>query len=264
MLSGSLWRRLGRFLLLTHSASAERYWELDALRGLAILLMVSYHLVFDLAFYGYTNAAVTSGAWRVYGRTSATLFLLLVGVALTLNRARSTDRRGRPPPPAVYLVRGLKILGWGMVITVLSWTYLGQPAILFGILHLIGASIILAYPFLHLGAANAAIGMALLLLGSVLNSIPVEQPWLLWLGLRPPTFHQLDWFPVLPWFGLVLLGVAAGHFLYPGGRRSYALPEWGSRPVAVQLAWLGRHALLIYLVHQPVLFGLLALLSVVR
>jgi uncharacterized membrane protein len=246
-------------LLLTHGAAAERHWELDALRGLAILLMVSYHLVFDLAFLGFYAAPVTVGAWRVYGRASATLFLLLVGIALTLSQARGADRAGRLSGSGVYLARGSKIFGWGVVITVSTWAYFGQPVILFGILHLIGVSVILAYPFLRLRITNAIIGLVLLLFGAWLNGIPVTRPWFLWLGLRPPAFHQLDWFPLLPWFGLVLLGVAAGAYLYPGGLRRFELPAWGGRPGVRQLAWLGRHSLLIYLVHQPILFGLLAL-----
>ena len=91
------WRNLGRWLLLTHRAPTERHWELDALRGLAIVLMVSYHLVFDLAFYGYYGAPVTQGFWRLYGRTSATLFLLLVGISLTIGYNRGALRTGRPP-----------------------------------------------------------------------------------------------------------------------------------------------------------------------
>jgi len=252
------WRRLGLWLLLTHPTTAERYWELDASRGLAILLMVSYHLIFDLALFGYYDIPVTTGLWRLYGRTSATLFLLLVGMGLTVGYVRRSARAGRPPAYRGYLVRGMKLLGWGGVITLLSWSYFGQPVILFGILHLIGCSIMLAYPLLPLGKTNGIIGLALLLAGSWLNSIPVTQPWLLWLGLRPPLFHQLDWFPVLPWFGLVLIGVAAGAYLYPEGKRRFDLPAWDGQPGILQLTWLGRHSLFIYLVHQPILLGVLA------
>jgi uncharacterized membrane protein len=253
------WRRLGLWLLLTHPTAADRYWELDVCRGLAILLMVSYHLIFDLAFFGYYDIPVTTGLWRLYGHTSATLFLLLVGTGLTIGYVRRSAHAGRPPAYRGYLARGMKLLGWGGVITLLSWIYLGQPVILFGILHLIGSSIMLAHPFLRLGKTNAIIGLALLLAGGWLNTIPVTQLWLLWLGLRPPRFHQLDWFPLLPWFGLVLIGVAIGTYLYPGGRRRFDLPAWDAQPGIIQLAWLGRHSLLIYLVHQPILLGLLAL-----
>jgi uncharacterized membrane protein len=63
---------------------------------------------------------------------------------------------------------------------------------------------------------------------------------------------------------LVLLGVSAGAYLYPGGLRRFDLPAWGGRPGARHLAWLGRHSLLIYLAHQPMLFGLLALVAALR
>lgn len=258
------WDKLGRWLLLTHPTAVERYWELDACRGVAILLMVTYHLVFDLAFFGYYDIPVTSGLWRLYGRTSAILLLLLVGVALTIGYERSAIRQGRPPPYRAYLGRGAKLLGWGIVITLLSWTYLGRPVILFGILHLIGAAVMLAYPFLRLGKTNAIVGLTFLLAGVWVNGIPVTQPWLLWLGLRPHLFHQLDWFPLLPWFGLVLMGVAGGAYLYPTGKRRFDLPAWNSQPGINQLAWLGRHSLLIYLAHQPALMGVLVLVAFLR
>jgi uncharacterized membrane protein len=70
-----------------------------------------------------------------------------------------------------------------------------------------------------------------------------------------------DYYPVLPWFGVALLGVWAGHLLYPGGRRRFPLPARAAQASGVfplrQLAFLGRHSLLFYLVHQPVIMGIL-------
>ena len=234
---------------------------MDALRGLAILLMTSYHFVFDLTLFGAYRGNVFAGAWRIYGRTSAILFLLLVGVSLSISHARALSRSGMPPRYVALLARGLKIVGWGIAISLVSWVYMGQPVIIFGILHLIGAATILAYPFLRLYPASAGVGVVFIAAGVFLNSLPATHPWLLWLGLRPPALYQLDYFPLLPWFGVVLLGMAAAQVLYPGGARRFAAPEWGEQPGIRQLVWLGQRSLLIYLLHQPVLFGLLSLMG---
>jgi uncharacterized membrane protein len=254
-----MWQRLGSFLLLTHTGSAERYWEIDTLRGLAILLMVSYHFVYDLTLFSYYKAYVFAGAWLVWGRSSAILFLVLVGVSLVVSDARAVSRPGSQSQYRHYLVRGLKLIGWGAVISLISGVYMGQPVIIFGILHLIGTSILLAYPFLRLFPANAALGVACIGVGIFLNSVPITSPWLLWLGLRPPALYQLDYFPLLPWFGVVLLGIAAAQYLYPGGSRRFTLADRSADPWVKQLAWLGQRSLLIYLLHQPVFFGLLTL-----
>jgi uncharacterized membrane protein len=251
---------MGSFLLLTHKRPTERYWEIDGLRGLAIMLMVSYHFVFDLTLFGIYRTDVSTGVWRVYGRASAVLFLVLAGVSLAVGHARTASRSSARPRWRAYLARGLKLIGWGIVISLVSWAYTGRPVILFGILHLIGAATILAYPFLSLRPAlDAAAGAILIVAGAILNPLPVAHAWLVWLGLRPPSLYQLDYFPVLPWFGVVLLGVAAGKVLYPRGARHFAMPEWGRCLCVRQAVWLGQRSLVIYLVHQPVLVGLLTL-----
>ena len=231
------------------------------IRGIAILLMVIYHFVFDLTFFGYYGVNVFAGPWRVFGRIPAVLFLLLVGMALAIGENRA-EAKGSNVQSRSYVVRGLKIFGWGMVITIVSWLYIGQPVILFGILHLIGIATILAIPFLRHRHPEIwlLLGFALIAAGLRLNANPVETPWLMFLGLVPAGLFQLDYFPLLPWFGVVLTGVGLGQLLFPGGLRRLELPDWGEVFGLRQLAWMGRQSLLIYLVHQPVLFFMLYLL----
>lgn len=255
--------RLGRFLLLVHKGRTERYMEIDALRGIAIVMMVIYHLVYDLAFLGYYRANVLIGGWRLFARTTAILFILLAGVSLALSYARVEPQKKGGRLYSRYLTRGLKLIGWGLVITAFTWVYMGKPVIIFGILHLIGTATLFAFPFLSLRWANLAIGPLIIGLGMYLNQLPVSHPWFLLLGLRPAGLFQFDYFPLLPWFGVVLLGVFIGQTMYPGGVPRLGLMDVGKQPVTRGLIWLGRRSLAIYLVHQPLLFAMLTLVGLV-
>ena len=82
------------------------------------------------------------------------------------------------------------------------------------------------------------------------------------MGLKPPMLLQLDYFPLLPWFGVALLGVFISQNLYPGGTRRFNLPAWAGQSGIKQLVWLGRHSLAIYLIHQPILMAILNVLDV--
>ena len=89
-----------------------------------------------------------------------------------------------------------------------------------------------------------------------------ESLWLLPLGVVPEGIFMPDYRPLLPWFGVVLLGVFAGNLFYGTGKRTAGLAG-RMPPPARPLTFLGRHSLFIYLVHQPILVGLLAVLGIV-
>jgi uncharacterized membrane protein len=130
------------------------------------------------------------------------------------------------------------------------------------VLHLIGLSLLLAYPFLRLQKANFIFGLLFILLGLYLQNISVGFPWLLWLGLTPAGFYSVDYFPVFPWFGMILAGMGLGSWLYPGHRRRIAIPDFSELPLVRFLAFLGRNSLAIYLVHQPMIIVFLYLCGV--
>lgn len=256
-------RQLGSFLLLVHKRGASRYWEIDALRGVAIVMMVTYHFAYDLTLFGYYRANVFVGPWRVFARITATLFIMLAGGALAFSYRRDSAQKSGWEGYRKYLVRGLKLVGWGMVITLITWIYMGKVVIIFGILHLVGAVTALAYPFIGLGWANLVIAALLIPLGMYMNQVPVAQPWLLLLGLRPRWLFQLDYFPLLPWFGVALVGIFLAQSLYPSGERRLDLPDLSQGPGVKSLVWLGQRSLAIYLAHQPLLFMLFTLASLV-
>ncbi|WP_340820308.1 heparan-alpha-glucosaminide N-acetyltransferase [Methanolobus sp. WCC4] len=238
----------------------ERFFEVDAFRGIAILLMVTYHFFFDLDFLGIHEFNMHSGILLVTGRSAAILFIFLVGVSLTLSYSKaSLSGKDKKAILIHNLKRGAGIFGWGLVITVVTATFLERGTIYFGILHLIGVSIILAYPFLRYRKLNLVLGLFFLSAHIFMDSAYADIPWLLWLGIKPHGFYTLDYFPLVPWFGLVLLGIFAGNSLYPDYRRSFRMCNCGENAVVRVLGYLGKRSLLIYLVHQPVIVGILFL-----
>jgi len=236
-----------------------RFWEVDLLRGVAIVLMVLYHLVFDLNYFAVYDIDVSSGFWLAVARAAASLFLLLVGLSLTLSHSRARLLGQEDGYFSRLLKRSVWILGLALGVTVVTYLFIGRGFIVFGVLHLIGLSLLLAYPFLRLQRANFIFGLLFILLGIYLQKIGVSFPWLLSLGLTPTGFYSIDYFPVFPWLGVILLGMGLGGLFFPGYRRRIALPDFSGSPLVRSLAFLGRNSLSIYLVHQPVMIAIMCL-----
>lgn len=229
---------------------AGRLWEVDALRGLAVVVMLGYHLVWDLDYFGHYRTDLDTGIWPWIQQIFLTVFIFLVGLSLWL----SYTRRGRIKFSG-YFSRGLKILGWGVGVTVATRLFLGEGTVFFGILHFIGVSVICAYPLIRLGVANMFLGAAFIAATGCLSPLP-DSPFLAWLGLSPLNLYTVDHVPIFPWLGVVLLGSGTGRLLYPGGQRRIELPYLDMDRNLRFLTFLGRNSLLIYLLHQPVFFGL--------
>lgn len=237
----------------------DRFWEVDLLRGMAIVLMVLFHLAYDLNYLGVYEIEMSSGFWFYLARFTAMLFLLLVGVSLTLSHSRARIM-GRMKLFGFRLMkRSLWILILAMGATLATYLFMGDGFIVFGVLHLIGISLLLAYPFLGLHRKNFILGLLFILFGLFLQDLSVDFPWLLWLGLAPQDFYSVDYLPIFPWFGVVLMGVALGDFFYRDYRRSIHLSDLAGSPPVKWLAFLSRNSLAIYLVHQPLLIGLIYL-----
>jgi Predicted membrane protein len=240
----------------------KRFFEVDAFRGIAIFLMVFYHFFFDLNFLGIHEFNTHSGILLIIGRTAAILFIFLVGVSLTLSYSRISSTAVSTQDKFLHnLKRGAGIFAWGLVITFVTAIALERGTIYFGILHLIGVSIVLAYPFLKYRNFSLIAGILFLFAGVIMGSAYADFPWLLWLGIKPYGFYTLDYFPLIPWFGVVLMGVFTGNSLYPGYHRGFRMCDCENNAVVRLLGYLGKKSLLIYLVHQPVIVGVLFLFA---
>jgi uncharacterized membrane protein len=240
----------------------RRLWEVDTVRGIAIVLMVCYHFIFDLSYFGAYSGNMYATSWQLVARSIGTAFILVMGVSLTLRYDRLKLELDQKQLFLKYLQRGASLFGWGMVITVVTYFVLGSGFVVFGILHLLGLSVILAFPFLRSRWASLVAGIVAIGLGVYLSSVITLSPWLLWLGVPQFRRHMVDYYPILPWFGFALFGVFLGLTLYPRGIRRFTLPDLSHTAPIRALTYLGKHSLLIYLVHQPIMLGILMLVGI--
>jgi uncharacterized membrane protein len=243
----------GRLLM-----NGERFWEIDALRGIAVVMMVIFHTVFSISFFDVREVDVIHGFWRIFALATATLFILIAGVSLSVSSARAREARDGWRVAWKNVRRGAGIFLIGMGITLVTWLFLRNEFILFGVLHCIGLSIALSPLVLRFGRANLPLGAGIILLAPFIDRItgPLS---LAWLGIHPADFASLDYVPLVPWFGVFLVGMSLGASLYPGGRRDFSAGGRES-PFLRPITFLGRHSLPIYLVHIPVILFFLVLL----
>lgn len=247
----------------------DRLWEVDAARTLAILMMVGYHSAYD-AHKLAPGLAIDpfAGGWQALQIATGSSFLFVVGVSLAISngRARARGLSGLPLYRR-HARRAAQVAACALLVSAGTWIAVGDDYVRFGILHCIAAAMLIGPLLVRLGWWNAALAPVVLAAGLALMAGPDSDiPGLLVLGVPHPGGAGVDWYPLAPWLAPMLLGLAAGLALYPAGRRG----AWGARlrrpRYAEAIGAPGRHALPIYLVHQPVLIvlvaGVLALLGV--
>jgi uncharacterized membrane protein len=240
---------------MTTTHVPSRFPEIDIARGVAVIMMVVFHTAFDLNYLGIVPLAVSAGGLRLLALTTAALFLFIVGISLSISSAHSRTVLSTLDFNVKYLKRGIFIFLLGLGITFVTWLLLPEGVVLFGILHLIGLAVMISPLYTRRYWPNLFLGALIIALGPVIAGVR-GSPLLLWVGVQPPSFYSVDYTPIFPWLGLVLLGVFFGMTLYPFGRRPETFPVLSSRP----LQFLGRHSLAIYLIHQPVIIGILLLM----
>jgi uncharacterized membrane protein len=228
-----------------------RFAALDVGRGMALILMAIYHAAWDLAYFRFVDLPLFSDpGWIFFPRFIAASFLLIVGAGLALWWRAGANRR--------RFLRRLAILAvCAGAISIGTRIAFGPQYVFFGILHCIAVGSLLALPFLRLPKAAAFLGAGLFMAGPFLFSGPVfNSPEWLWLGLMTYRPSSVDFVPLFPWFGWILLGLGLVRWGLEPGRSPRSWADWRPGGGWAGLAWLGRHSLAFYLIHQPVLFGI--------
>lgn len=216
------------------------------MRGLAVLGMIIFHFFFILDFYGIYQSEMFSGWWHVLGQFVRFTFLILVGIGMVISyqRSRSLLRQVK---------RGIIVLIFAMVVTFATWFFVPDQYVRFGILHLIGTSIIL----LSLIVRWRFIALLLAIFAMSFGYYVSDGVFILF---QNSTIQTIDYFPIFPWIGATAFGIFLGHIFYTKER---ARLNFGFLQ-KVPLIFLGRHSLLIYMLHVPIILALLFAFGILK
>lgn len=239
----------------------ERIWEIDALRGFFLLFVFVSHFIYDLSVFFGTQMPENPVVSFIFQYGGA-LFIVISGISATLG--------------SKSVKRGIVVFGCGMLITLTTvilykLDFFGQGDLIqFGVLHLIGFCMIL-YPLLKKLPDAALLILSAVILGLGLwfenINIPYDSSaafdirnYLFMFGLHTADFAAADYFPILPNLSYFMLGIVLGRNAYSD--KTSLFPRFPKNILPVRaVRFLGRHSLVFYLAHQPVLFGILWLAS---
>ena len=238
---------------------AARFERLDALRGVAMVWMTLYHFGFDLNHFGWWRQDFLRDPLWTWQRTAiVSLFLLCAGMGQAVAARQGVDGQR-------FLRRWTQVAAGALLVSAGSFLVFPRSFIHFGILHGMAVMLMVARmssswrPLWLLVAGAAALALpslaqALLSPGALVDALN-DRPHN-WLGLVTRRPYTEDYVPVFPWLGVMWCGLALGKWLLarPAVLLAGPLPR-----AAAPLAWLGRHSLAYYLLHQPVMFGALTL-----
>ena len=234
----------------TALAGGARFDRLDALRGLAIVWMAAYHFGFDLNHFGLLQPRQSPHSdplWVAHRTAILGLFLFCAGAgqAVALDAAQGWPRFWR---------RWAQVAACAVLVSAGSALVFPRSWIAFGVLHAMAVMLVAGRLLAPLRSGLWPLAGALLLLPALWRHPLFDSPWLSWTGLVTHKPFTEDYVPMLPWFGLLLAGLASGQWLLAHRRAWMA----GAVPAPLRpLATLGRWSLSFYMLHQPVLFGLL-------
>ncbi|UWQ97174.1 DUF1624 domain-containing protein [Rhodobacteraceae bacterium M385] len=223
---------------------------LDIARTLALIAMVVFHFTFDLEMFGHVPfGTATTGFWRALAVGTAGSFLFLAGVGLWLAHANGIRW-------AAFLRRFAMIAGAAALVSIGTYLAFPHAFVFFGILHSIALCSLLGLAALRLPVVViAALAVAVLYAPNFLSGPMFDAPYWWWSGLQTIPLRTVDYEPIFPWFAPFLAGVAASKLASHFGIWARLTTSTPTR--ATRLAGLpGRHSLLIYLIHQPILIGI--------
>jgi uncharacterized membrane protein len=228
-----------------------RLHSLDVARGLALLAMATYHFSWDLELFGYVSSGTaSSGFLKYYARAIASSFLFMAGFSLVL----ATINGVKWP---LFLKRLAMVGGAAFIISLATYFAVPDGWIFFGILHHIALASLIGLLFLRLHWVLVLLAALFAFALPFFDVIATASPWLVFVGLFATPPNSNDFVPLFPWLSASLAGIAVAKLVLANDWLDIlTLPKAIDAPTR-PLKFLGQHSLVFYLVHQPILIGLL-------
>ncbi len=226
----------------------RRIEAVDVIKGVMIILMVTYHFLYDLAFFGsmpykyFSNPVMDTVQFVI-----CSVFILLSGASARISRSN--------------IRHGLRIGIGAVLISIVTYLFDPSSFVVFGILHFLALSAIIYTALKPLvsripDVCGYILWGVLFAVSYFLLPMRTELPHLWLFGFCDPTFSSTDYFPIFPWIFLYLLGAQLGKPLF---ERKF--PSFFYRLRSKPLAWCGKQSFLIYMCHQPILMGIVFLVN---
>ena len=233
----------------------QRFDRLDAFRAVAIVWMAIFHFCFDLNHFGFTRQNFyTDPFWTTQRSCIVSLFLFCAGLgqAIAFDQGQAWPRFWR---------RWVQVAACAVAVSLGSWFVFPRSFISFGVLHCIALALIVMRLSAGAGRGLWLLGLVALLLPQLWRDPWFDSRWTNWVGLVTRKPAAEDYVPLLPWLGVMWWGMAAGEWVLARRRR------WLTGPLPAglgPLAGLGRWSLSFYMLHQPLLFGVLMGVTALR
>lgn len=235
----------------------SRIQSLDMARGAAIFLMAGFHLCYNLEYFQVVDFNIKENPfWTSLRNVIVSMFVFIAGVSLSLSGQKRSGFADH--------VRKQKWLALcALLVSLATYPLFPGSWIYFGVLHFILAARILGYALTGYFKLNLVLGVFIIWAGLSFESGLFNPKWINWLGFVSQKPFTEDYVPLFPWMGVFLLGMFAKRIIYGGPQNIKAGAELYSGATSRVLVLAGRNSLAIYMLHQPLLMGLMYLVLLV-
>lgn len=225
----------------------NRIQAIDLIKGIDILFMVLFNYSVTLNYFNLIRIPPDYLYHRVLPISIASVFIFISGVAAYVSYEKHKEISTRK-----YFLRGVKLLFFAILITLFTYVFVPRNAIFFGILHFFAITSFLIPVLLKYNKLNLIAGLSIIISGIYLQQQTFNFSYLFWLGFIPKEFSTFDYFPLIPWMGVILLGIYYGRYFV----EKTANINFKSKYSGIFI-FLGRNSLTVYLFHQPLLILIL-------
>ena len=231
----------------------SRYPVIDCIRGFAILAMIAYHFGFDLNMQGYISQDINHNSnWQVARSLILGTFLFVAGFSMALATNQNIKRR---------LIRLVRIAACAVLVSIGSYFMFPDSWIFFGVLHFVLVGSLICWLVMPYQKLLLIFAMSILTIGIFYESPVFNRPFLQWLGMMTYKPITEDYVPLLPWLGVMMIGARMGQWALT--KSKLWLFDYKPSSIFLPVQWLGRHSLIVYIIHQPILLGVLGIFGMV-